>query len=170
MIGSYFTKLILIVLVIGMTGPARAHTPSEIGYEVDLSNKSLTIHTTQKGLLDLLIRIDPGLTNSGSIQLYDHTEKYTAYFNNTIMICLDETEVEFIYEDAHLIGHDATLRYSFKNDLKTSEIISLNISSFTEIYRRTKNIVIISKGQFVERFYLNRRKQYCEYNLQFNLP
>ena len=169
MFGS-LVKLILIVLVIGMTGPSWAHSPNEIGYVIDPSNGTLSVHSTQRGLIDLIKSLKPELNDEIQFNLNKERVTFTEYFNSTIMICLDDKEVELTLKEARLESHDAILLFTYQQETNTFNDISLKISSFTEIYRRTKNIVRLMSVDGSTTFYLDRNVQFIEHKLPSNLP
>lgn len=135
-----FTKTLLIwALMLPLT--AWAHDPDQISYHFTKSENtgSLTIHFTPKGALDLLLSRHAEFDENAVIRLADYEKDFTDYFNETILLQIDGKEIGFRFGNAAFGGHDASIRFDLTDFEGSYDNLNINISSFTEIYRRTSN-------------------------------
>lgn len=118
-----------------------AHDPDQISYHFTKSDNtgSLTIHFTPKGALDMLLSKHTEFDENAVIRLADYEEDFTEYFNETILLKIDGKEIGFRFGNAAFGGHDASIRFDLTGFEGSYDNLNINVSSFTEIYRRTSN-------------------------------
>lgn len=156
-------KLLLILVVCGISTLSSAHNPNQINYVFNEHNglHQLSIHFTPKGAIDLLISLKPELENQDVIQLSDYHDLFTAYFNETISMVIEGRRVELIFQKANLKTHDATIDFQLKGIKDNYDGFFLKVDSFTEIYRRTKNFVSIPTSTGLQQFILDKDNTTC---------
>lgn len=138
---------------------AWAHDPDQISYHFAKADNTgtLTVHFTPKSALDLLISTNARFDESGAIRLVDYHEEFTQYFNETIQLHIDEKKISLRFSEAELGSHDASISFELTGFAGTYDNLNIEISSFTEIYRRTSNHLFFPDQEEVV---LNLNNQY----------
>ncbi len=131
----------LIIWALMLPAMAWAHDPDQISYHFAKSGDhgTLTIHFTPKSALDLLLSLHTEFDENAVIRLADYQEDFTRYFNETILLQIAEKKIGFSFKEAEFNGHDASISFALTGFEGTYNDLNINISSFTEIYRRTGN-------------------------------
>ena len=134
----------LFLLLFSIAPQLEAHDSNQISYIFEREDEMgiLTIHLTPKGVIDLLVNIQPELQDIAVIQPNEHYETLTNYFNETIDLKLDDKHIDFKFIKADLTVHDATMTFQLQNFGGSYEGFEVSVSSFTEVYKRTKNHVV----------------------------
>ncbi|GAB5526109.1 MAG: hypothetical protein Roseis2KO_39810 [Roseivirga sp.] len=120
---------------------AWAHDPDQISYHFAKSEDAgtLTVHFTPKSALDLLLSLHTEFDENAVIRLADYEEDFTRYFNETILLQVGEKKIGFSFREAAFGGHDASISFSLTGFEGSFDDLNINVSSFTEIYKRTSN-------------------------------
>lgn len=134
-----------------------AHDPDQISYQFKRSQDSaqLHIHLTPKSILDLVKSLRSELNDTSVVRLSDYYTDLAQYFNESIVLKVDNKPIRFVLYEADLIHHDAYLGFKLVGFGGSFEGFELSINSFTELYKRTENHVSISIDQEELSFTLN---------------
>ena len=140
-----------------------AHSPYEISYEINLNQEhpTLTVHLTPKTALDLVSYLKPELANQTVIKLDDYTKEYTEYINENLLVFADEQAVHFIFQQANLSQHDATLVFTIAQLPALASHFKLTANCFTDIYRKPQNIIKLQLPSGQQTFYLTKQNRQC---------
>ncbi|MDC8005998.1 hypothetical protein POV27_18245 [Aureisphaera galaxeae] len=141
-------KIHLLVVCIGMVSTVCGHNPNQIGYDFNEEEQSLTVHFTLRSALDLVKRLCPETADGNMIQLSEYYQDIDAYFNSEIQLQINDKDVSLNLKEAALDQHDAYVKFDLTagNDWNS---IALTLDSYTEIYRRTQNIVKIEGQRYL---------------------
>ncbi|MBX2877671.1 MAG: hypothetical protein KTR30_36465 [Saprospiraceae bacterium] len=144
------------------TGQATAHDPSQITYDFKRDG-TLQIHLTPKGAVDLLTTVLPDLEDQSVINPNEYYDTFTAYFNETIDLKLEEKSLGFSFLNADLAGHDAVMTFQVDGFAGDYTGYRLMLKSFTDVYRRISNQVKIELPQSNQICQLGQQEQRCAY-------
>ena len=155
-------RKIFILLITGLFPLSLwAHDPDWIGYRFSQhGNKAqLTIQLTPKGALDLLGSIKPEVYDLESIRFADYKDEFNTYFNNTISLRIEGIELRLSLKEMNLHSHDSQMLFDLEGFRGSFDGYEIQLSSFTEIYRRAVNHIFIPTSQGEDYFRLDIDQQ-----------
>lgn len=157
--------LILIALFLLNTA-VRAHDPDQLSYHFMRLGEGikLEVHFTPASAFDLLKSTDSRITDTTVIRLRDYQRSFEEYFNKTISLKMGSEPIALKLTAAELTQHDAVLYFDLPELEDTFDRFELTVSSFTEIYRNTKNHVTISDRKLLKQFTLDAQNQVFQHN------
>ncbi|MEM9722161.1 MAG: hypothetical protein AAGA10_23035 [Bacteroidota bacterium] len=140
-----------------------AHDPGQISYifQTDAERATLTVHFTPKGAMDLLLQQRPALHNEPILYLENHLDVYTDYFNKQIHLAYQGRGLRFQLIEGDLLSHDAHLTFVVEDFPGSFEGMSLQVDSFTELYRRLSNLVVVEFPSGRRSWQLNSGQRSC---------
>ncbi|MGB5822082.1 MAG: hypothetical protein WBG90_21550 [Saonia sp.] len=146
---------------------AKAHSPNQITYAIDQDAEGglLTIHLMPQGAIDLIIRLKPELANQAVIPLKMYYNEFTSYFNRTIDLKINGAAIKLVFMEGDLISHDAVLVYRLDGITELHGNFDISIHSFTEVYKRIRNHVIIRISKERKKCILDTNTRSCSFDL-----
>lgn len=160
--------LVILCLITSITSEVKAHDPDQISYHFMRFGEGakLEVHLTPAGAFDLIKSLHSHLNDFSIIRISDYEKDLASYFNQTISLKLAGENVKFHLKKANLVQHDAVLNFDLVTSNNSFEVLSLQISAFTEIYRDTENHVTISDTHLLKQFTLNIENQAFSQSLE----
>ncbi|GAB5401040.1 MAG: hypothetical protein Aureis2KO_26250 [Aureisphaera sp.] len=155
-------RLVWLVVCIGMVSTVCGHNPNQIGYNLNEEDQSLTIQFTLRSALDLVEHICPGVKGNTTFQFSDYYQDITTYFNSEIQLQINNKSIQFQLDNASLNAHDAFLKFNL-DPISNWKSIEMTVDSYTEVYRRTKNIVKIACRDESKKFLLSKKDRHISY-------
>jgi len=151
----YFVSIIFIVFVCNFSF---AHNPDEINYDfvIDDEKQELTIHFTPVAAFHLIQELRVELRMKRIIKLENYLTYFEAYFNETINLKIGDSPVYFRLTKNNLTGHEATMTFKIENVNLKGLYFDVSVTSFTEIFPRIKNDVLITTFNKSHHFYFNK--------------
>ena len=157
-------KIVLLVVCVGMVSTICGHNPNQIGYELNDKDHSLTVHFTLRSAMDLIKKICPEVKDHKSnLKISDYFQDLSVYFNTEIQLQINGADVSFFLKESQLNRHDAFLKFDI-TQIPDWDTIEMTVNSFTEVYKRTKNIVNIGSRETKKEFYLDKNNRYFNTN------
>lgn len=153
--------LLTFCLITLITLEVKAHDPDQISYHFMRFGEGakLEIHFTPAGAFELIKSLHTDLNDTSIIRLSDYRNDFETYFNETISLCIAEKEIKLKLVNANLVQHDAILHFDLVNFQDSFDTFNLNISSFTEVYQKTRNHVTVSGFHVLKQFTLEASNQ-----------
>ena len=154
-----FSKLIGIFLFLGFAQEAIAHAANQITYHLEQHSEAgtLTVHFTPQSAMDLIETIRPQLKEKAIIQLEDYIPEFTVYFNQTIDLKMDGHNIVFYFLEADFSGHDAYLKFKAINLPFSFEEIDVEVSSFSDVYKKLSNTVQLTTTMGTANWIFNQK-------------
>lgn len=142
-----------------------AHNPNEMQYDFQLSQDTgtLEIHVTPMSLVALVHYLYPETRTKSTIDLEHYLKDFEAYFNKTIDLKLSDNRLRYKLEAHNLYDHDAFLRFDIETPLSAVHTFDMTLTSFTTIYKRIRNTVMISSEDMTVKFALSAKKTHYNY-------
>ena len=121
----------------------------------------MIIHFTPKAVIDLLRYLKPELRNKAIIDTADYYEDLTKYFNETVRLDTGGALVTLTFSKANLTGHNATFVLKLVNIEDWSGNLDVSVHSFTDVYKRIQNHVILTVNGERSLCVLNAENRKC---------
>ena len=138
-----FVGVLFIVFVCSFS---YAHNPDEINYDfvIDDEKQELNIHFTPVAAFHLIQELRVELRMDRTIKLENYLIDFETYFNETISLTIGGTPIVLKLIKSDLMGHDAFMTFKVENANLEEVNYKISITSFTEIFPRIKNDVLIT--------------------------
>lgn len=125
---------------------------------------TLTIHLPPKGALDLVQYLKPALETEPVVKWNDHYPAFNKYFNQTIDLKIKGEGVRFRLQQVDLNQDDTIMVFEMVKFPGNYEQFEISLNSFTEVYKRVTNQVIIELPSGQQVFILKDDQITCSYD------
>lgn len=162
LMNSYFKYMLAFAIATLFVVKGYSHNPNEVNYSLEINHnkQELKVNFTPMTVVALLKKINPELANTATILLEDYVTIIEAYFNDTFQLKINGHQVNFKAISYDLYRHDATMIFQLNNMLlEDVNTIEASVSSFTDVYKRIYNNVVLHINGDVNRFNLNSEKR-----------
>ena len=145
-----------------------AHNFNEVTYIIEkpAENWQLSIHFTPKTAIDLLEYLHPELKEENVLRLADYYADFTAYFNETIQLSLDDQTVELQLRQAQLNLHDAAMNFELLGAPDVFKDYTIKVNSFLKIFQNPINVVKVITKNNTKTCHLNKQTRICSTQIQ----
>ena len=150
----------------------QAHNPAYSIYIFDENTHELTIRTTTLSLIDILMNKGSLESKDGFLDLQKFAPLIAPYFNETISFRVNDKAVaDLVLKNTYFDSHEAILIFRLELLPDAWENVDLSLTSFTEVYRKPSNFVIVRTGNKSHETVLGKNVTTCSFHsLKDSIP
>lgn len=139
-----------------------AHSRTEVGFRfTEEDNKTyLNVHLTSSTLFDILYDLYPELESRESLNLSQYTIEYEDYFNQHILLELNDENHTLKYVDSNLIIHDATIKFLIHDLDEEIEKFKVSIGGF-DFYKKPSFTILFTTPTITQTCFLSKNENTC---------